>query len=79
MPFVLDASIVGCWCFHDEHDRRADAARYCAACAGVAMLLCGAAGIWLDKRLGTTPILTILLFLAGGASAVWYGIVSILK
>lgn len=26
MPFVLDASIVGCWCFHDEHDSRADAA-----------------------------------------------------
>ena len=26
MPFVLDASIVGCWCFHDEHDVRADAA-----------------------------------------------------
>ena len=26
MPFVLDASIVGCWCFHDEHDARADAA-----------------------------------------------------
>ena len=26
MPFVLDASIVGCWCFQDEHDARADAA-----------------------------------------------------
>ena len=26
MPFVLDASIVGCWCFYDEHDVRADAA-----------------------------------------------------
>lgn len=26
MPFVLDASIVGCWCFHDENDARADAA-----------------------------------------------------
>lgn len=26
VPFVLDASIVGCWCFHDEHDARADAA-----------------------------------------------------
>ena len=26
MPFVLDASIVGCWCFHDEHDARADLA-----------------------------------------------------
>lgn len=47
--------------------------------AGVAMLLCGAFGAWLDKRLGTTPICTIFLFLSGGASAVWYGIVSILK
>jgi hypothetical protein len=47
--------------------------------AGVAMLLCGAAGAWLDKRLGTTPIFTIFLFISGGASAVWYGIVSILK
>ncbi len=26
MPFVLDASIVGCWCFHDENDVRANAA-----------------------------------------------------
>jgi predicted nucleic acid-binding protein len=26
VPFVLDASIVGCWCFHDENDARADAA-----------------------------------------------------
>lgn len=26
MPFVLDASIVGCWCFHDAHDVRADTA-----------------------------------------------------
>lgn len=26
MPFVLDASIAACWCFHDEHDPRADAA-----------------------------------------------------
>lgn len=26
MPFVLDASIVGCWCFQDEHDVRADTA-----------------------------------------------------
>jgi predicted nucleic acid-binding protein len=26
VPFVLDASIAGCWCFHDEHDVRADAA-----------------------------------------------------
>jgi predicted nucleic acid-binding protein len=26
VPFILDASIVGCWCFHDEHDARADVA-----------------------------------------------------
>jgi predicted nucleic acid-binding protein len=26
VPFVLDASIVGCWCFQDENDARADAA-----------------------------------------------------
>ena len=26
MPFVLDASVVGCWCFQDENDARADAA-----------------------------------------------------
>jgi predicted nucleic acid-binding protein len=26
VPFVLDASVVGCWCFHDENDARADAA-----------------------------------------------------
>jgi predicted nucleic acid-binding protein len=26
MPFVLDASIAACWCFHDENDPRADAA-----------------------------------------------------
>ena len=26
MPFVLDASVVGCWCFQGENDARADAA-----------------------------------------------------
>lgn len=26
MPFVLDASVLGCWCFQDENDPRADAA-----------------------------------------------------
>lgn len=26
MPFVLDASVAACWCFHDEDDSRADAA-----------------------------------------------------
>ena len=46
---------------------------------GVAMLVCGLLGRWLDQRLGTTPILTILLFLAGGGSACWYGIVTILR
>jgi len=46
---------------------------------GVAMLVCGALGRWLDARLGTTPVLTILLFLAGGGSALWYGIVAILR
>ena len=26
MPYVLDASIAACWCFHDEQDQRADTA-----------------------------------------------------
>jgi predicted nucleic acid-binding protein len=26
VPFILDASVVGCWCFQDEDDARADAA-----------------------------------------------------
>ena len=26
MPIVLDASVAGCWCFHDGDDGRADAA-----------------------------------------------------
>jgi predicted nucleic acid-binding protein len=26
LPFVLDASVAACWCFHDEDDPRADAA-----------------------------------------------------
>jgi predicted nucleic acid-binding protein len=26
VPFVLDASVAGCWCFQDEDDARADAA-----------------------------------------------------
>ncbi|MEK7767734.1 MAG: AtpZ/AtpI family protein [bacterium] len=46
---------------------------------GVAMLACGLTGRWLDGILGTTPVLTVLLFLAGGGSACWYGIVSILR
>jgi len=26
LPFVLDASVAACWCFHDEHNPSADAA-----------------------------------------------------
>ena len=47
--------------------------------AGVAMLLCGLLGKWLDAWLGTSPILMIVLFLAGGGSALYYGILSVLK
>lgn len=47
--------------------------------AAVAMAACGALGLWLDRRLGTMPILTSLLFLAGGGCAVWYGILNLLK
>lgn len=47
--------------------------------AGIAMLLCGWLGKWLDAQLGTSPVLMILLFLAGGGSAVYYGILSVLK
>ncbi len=46
---------------------------------GVTMLVCGGLGVWLDGRLGTSPIFTSVLFLAGGASALWYGIVKFLK
>lgn len=47
--------------------------------AGIAMLLCGLLGKWLDDMLGTSPFLMILLFLAGGGSALYYGILSVLK
>lgn len=47
--------------------------------AGTSMLVFGAAGVWIDRRLDTAPIFTVLLFLSGGASAFWYGIVRFLK
>lgn len=47
--------------------------------AALAMLVCGAAGLWLDRRLGTTPVFASILFLAGGGCAVWYGILNLLK
>lgn len=43
------------------------------------MLLCGGLGLWLDRFLGTTPVVTVFLFLAGGATAFWYGVSRILK
>ena len=46
---------------------------------GIAMLLCGLLGKWLDQQLGTSPFLMIFLFLAGGGSALYYGILSVLK
>jgi F0F1-type ATP synthase assembly protein I len=46
---------------------------------GIATLLCGWLGMWLDARLGTTPLFTIVLFLGGGGSALYYGILSVLK
>lgn len=47
--------------------------------AGITMLLCGLLGKWLDTQLGTSPFLMIILFLAGGGSALYYGILSVLK
>jgi len=47
--------------------------------AGIAMLLCGALGLFIDRRLGTTPVFTAVLFLAGGGTALWYGMVRLLK
>ncbi len=46
---------------------------------GITMLLCGLLGKWLDGLLGTSPIFTIMLFLAGGGGALYYGILSVLK
>jgi F0F1-type ATP synthase assembly protein I len=47
--------------------------------AGVSMLVCGWIGIRVDRLLGTTPLLTVVFFLGSGGSALWYGIVNILK
>ncbi len=47
--------------------------------AGVAMLFCGWLGVKADHYLGTTPLLTVVLFLGSGGCALWYGIVNILK
>lgn len=47
--------------------------------AGVFMLGCGWVGILLDRRLGTSPLLASVLFLAGGAVSLWYGILRLLK
>ena len=47
--------------------------------AGVTMLACFGLGIWIDRHLGTTPLFAIGLFLAGGATSVWYGIVNLLQ
>lgn len=45
----------------------------------VSMVLFGALGLWLDGRFGTTPILSIVLFLVGGAGALAYGIIGFQK
>ncbi len=47
--------------------------------AGVAMLVGGWLGLQADRALGTSPLCTAVLFLASGGSALWYGIVNILK
>lgn len=44
-----------------------------------AMFICGGIGLMADRQLHTIPVLTVLLFLSGGACAFWYGIVKILK
>ena len=45
----------------------------------VSMMAFGAAGLWLDGKLHTTPVFTVILFLLGGAGALAYGIISFLK
>jgi len=45
----------------------------------VAMMLFGAAGLWLDGQLHTTPIFAVILFLVGGAGALAYGIIDFQK
>ena len=47
--------------------------------AGVSMLVCGWLGVQADRFLGTSPLLTVVFFLGSGGSALWYGIVNILK
>jgi len=47
--------------------------------AGITMLAAGWLGVTLDKKLGTMPVFTTFLFLSGGATSLWYGIVKILK
>jgi F0F1-type ATP synthase assembly protein I len=37
----------------------------------VSIVLFAFAGVWLDKRLGTSPIFILLLVLGGGALAFW--------
>lgn len=46
---------------------------------GAAMFVCGGIGVAADRQLNTTPVLTVILFLSGGACAFWYGIVKILR
>ena len=46
---------------------------------GVAMFVCGWLGLAIDRWIGTTPVFAVVLFLAGGASALWYGILKILR
>jgi len=43
------------------------------------MFLFGWIGLWLDSKLHTVPFFTAGLFLAGGAVALWYGIIRFLK
>ena len=45
----------------------------------VTMMLFGAAGLWLDGKFHTTPVLGIILFLVGGAGALAYGIIDFQK
>ena len=46
---------------------------------GVSMLVCGWLGSLADRALDTSPVFTALLFLAGGGTALWYGVVHMLK
>jgi len=44
-----------------------------------AMMIFGAAGLWLDGKFNTTPVLGIVLFLIGGAGALAYAIIGFQK